>query len=80
MYARVVRSLVMAEKEKEYILVSKISHSSTWKTIRMHLLPQVLPEIIAMAAIDVGKVILMISALSYIGLGAQPPIPEWGQC
>lgn len=78
MYARVVRSLVMAEKEKEYILVSKISHSSTWKTIRMHLLPQVLPEIIAMAAIDVGKVILMISALSYIGLGAQPPIPEWG--
>ncbi|KMJ60513.1 nickel transporter permease NikC [Bacillus sp. LL01] len=78
MYARVVRSLVLAEKEKEYILVSKISHSSTWKTIRMHLLPQVLPEIIAMAAIDIGKVILMISALSYIGLGAQPPIPEWG--
>jgi peptide/nickel transport system permease protein len=44
----------------------------------MHLLPQVIPEIIAMAAIDVGKVILLISALSYIGLGAQPPIPEWG--
>jgi peptide/nickel transport system permease protein len=77
-YARVVRSLVLSEKEKEYILVSKISYSSTFKTIRMHLLPQVLPEIIVMAAIDVGKVILLISALSYIGLGAQPPIPEWG--
>ncbi|WP_209124230.1 nickel transporter permease [Alkalihalobacillus sp. BA299] len=77
-YARVVRGLVLAEKEKEYVLVSKVSHSSSFKTIRMHLLPQVMPDIIAMATIDVGKVILLISAFSYIGLGAQPPIPEWG--
>ncbi|WP_456278866.1 nickel transporter permease [Bacillus sp. AK128] len=77
-YARVVRGLILAEKEKEYVLVSKVSFSSTFKTIRMHLLPQVLPDIIVMAAIDVGKVILLISAFSYIGLGAQPPIPEWG--
>lgn len=77
-YARVVRGLVLAEKEKEYILVSKISHSSSFKTIRMHLLPHIMPDIIVMAAIDVGKVILLISAFSFIGLGAQPPIPEWG--
>ncbi len=77
-YARVVRGLVLAEKEKDYVLVSKVSHSSSFKTIRVHLLPQVMPDIIAMAAIDVGKVILLISAFSYIGLGAQPPIPEWG--
>ncbi|KHF40662.1 nickel transporter permease NikC [Halalkalibacter okhensis] len=77
-YARVVRSLVLAENEKEYVLVSKVSYSSSLKTIRMHLLPQVMPDIIVMAAIDVGKVILLISALSYIGLGAQPPLPEWG--
>lgn len=77
-YARVVRSIVLVEKEKEYVLVSRISDSSSFKTIRMHLLPQVLPDIIVMAAIDIGKVILLISALSYIGLGAQPPIPEWG--
>ncbi|MFC0558892.1 nickel transporter permease [Halalkalibacter alkalisediminis] len=77
-YARVVRGLVLVEKEKEYVLVSKVSHSNSFKTIRMHLLPQVMPDIIVMAAIDVGKVILLISAMSYIGLGAQPPIPEWG--
>ncbi|MGD6831068.1 nickel transporter permease [Sutcliffiella halmapala] len=77
-YARVVRSIVLVEKEKEYVLVSRISNSSSLRTIRMHLLPQVLPDIIVMAAIDIGKVILLISALSYIGLGAQPPIPEWG--
>ncbi|QFT89576.1 putative D,D-dipeptide transport system permease protein DdpC [Bacillus sp. THAF10] len=77
-YARVVRGLVLAEKEKEYVKVSKIVHSSHTKTIRLHLLPQIMPEVIAMAAVDIGKIILMISALSYIGLGAQPPIPEWG--
>jgi peptide/nickel transport system permease protein len=77
-YARVVRGIVLIEKEKDYVLVSKVSFSSTFKTIRMHLLPHVTPDIIAMAAIDVGKVILLISAFSYIGLGAQPPIPEWG--
>ncbi len=77
-YARVVRGLVLVEKEKEYILVSKVANSSSFRTIRMHLLPQIMPEIIVMAAIDVGKVILLISSLSYIGLGAQPPIPEWG--
>ncbi|UII56270.1 ABC transporter permease subunit [Cytobacillus spongiae] len=77
-YARVVRGLVLVEKEKEYVLVSKVSFSSSIKTIRMHILPQVLPDLIVMAAIDVGKVILLISAFSYIGLGAQPPIPEWG--
>lgn len=77
-YARIVRGLVLAEKEKEYVLVSKISNSSFLKTVRMHLLPHVMPDIIVMAAIDIGKVILLISAFSYIGLGAQPPIPEWG--
>lgn len=77
-YARVVRGLVLAEKEKEYVLASKLSYSSAFKTIRVHLLPHVMPDIIVMAAIDIGKVILLISALSYIGIGAQPPIPEWG--
>ncbi|WP_368505398.1 nickel transporter permease [Alkalihalophilus sp. As8PL] len=77
-YARVVRGLVMAEKEKEFILAAKISNSSIGKIIRRHLWPQIIPDVVAMAAIDVGKVILIISTLSYIGVGAQPPIPEWG--
>ncbi|WP_394173190.1 nickel transporter permease [Guptibacillus hwajinpoensis] len=77
-YARVVRGLVLTEKQKEYVLVSQTANSSALKTIRMHILPQVIPDIIVMAAIDVGKVILLVSSFSYIGLGAQPPIPEWG--
>ncbi|WP_202081296.1 nickel transporter permease [Caldalkalibacillus salinus] len=78
MYARVVRGLVLAEKEQAYVLVSRLACSHPLKTIRLHIWPHVLPDIIVMVAIDVGKVILLISSLSYIGLGAQPPMPEWG--
>lgn len=77
-YARVVRGMVLEEKEKEYVLVSKISYSSTLKTIRLHILPQIFSELIVMASIDVGKIILLISSFSYIGIGAQAPLPEWG--
>ncbi|MCZ0703079.1 peptide/nickel transport system permease protein [Natronobacillus azotifigens] len=77
-YARLVRSQVLELKQQEYILASKISYSSKWRTIRMHILPHLIPTIIAIGAVDVGKVILLISSLSYIGLGAQPHIPEWG--
>ncbi|WP_083633424.1 nickel transporter permease [Alkalihalophilus pseudofirmus] len=77
-YTRVVRGLVLAEKEKDFITAAKAANSGTVKIIRMHIIPHISSDIVSMAAIDVGKVILMISALSYIGIGAQPPIPEWG--
>jgi peptide/nickel transport system permease protein len=44
----------------------------------MHIIPQIFSEIVVMAAIDVGKIILLISSFSYIGIGAQAPLPEWG--
>jgi peptide/nickel transport system permease protein len=77
-YTRVVRGIVLSEREKEYVLAAKVGGSSTWKIIIRHLLPQILSPIMILAALDVGKVILIISSLSYLGLGAQPPAPEWG--
>ena len=77
-YARVTRSIILVEKEKEYVQAAVIAHSHPLKIVRRHLFPQVVPEIIVMAAIDTGKIILLISALSYLGVGAAPPIPEWG--
>jgi peptide/nickel transport system permease protein len=77
-YTRVVRGIVLSEREKEYVLAAKVGGSSTWKIIIRHLLPQILSPVMILAALDVGKVILIISSLSYIGLGAQPPAPEWG--
>lgn len=77
-YTRVVRSIVLSEREKEYVLAAKVGGCPTWKIITRHLLPQIISPVLVLAALDVGKVILIISSLSYLGLGAQPPDPEWG--
>ncbi|MCP1305614.1 nickel transporter permease [Paenibacillus tyrfis] len=77
-YARVVRSIVLSEREKEYVLAARVGGSGTWKVIGLHLLPHAVSPVLVLAALDVGKIILTISSLSYLGLGAQPPAPEWG--
>jgi peptide/nickel transport system permease protein len=77
-YTRVVRGIILSEREKEYVIAAKVGGCSTRKIITRHLLPQILSPVLILAAMDVGKVILIISSLSYLGLGAQPPTPEWG--
>ena len=77
-YARLVRSVVFQEKSKDYLLVAKISGAGSFTTLRRHLIPHVLGPVLALATLDVGKVILLVASLSYIGLGVQPPHPEWG--
>ncbi|MDQ0339053.1 peptide/nickel transport system permease protein [Caldalkalibacillus uzonensis] len=77
-YARLVRGIVLAEKEKEYILAARVSGSRERTILYKHLWPRVLSPVLVMATLDMGKMILLISSLSYIGLGAQPPLPEWG--
>ncbi|WP_203288519.1 nickel transporter permease [Metabacillus sp. cB07] len=77
-YTRLVRGIVISEKEKEYILAAKVGGCSDLKILRRHILPHILSPVLILAALDIGKVILIISSLSYIGLGAQPPNPEWG--
>lgn len=77
-YARVVRSCVLAEKEKDYIIAARLSGSSTFKIIGKHLTPQIVSQVAILASLDLGKIILIISSLSYLGIGAQPPTPEWG--
>lgn len=77
-YARVVRSIVLSEREKEYVLAARIAGTGSWTILWRHLLPQVISPIVVLAALDIGKIILIISSLSYLGLGAQPPTPEWG--
>jgi len=77
-YARVVRTIVLSEREKEYILAARVAGCSTWTILWRNLLPQAVPSVLVLAAFDVAKIILTISSLSYLGLGAQPPTPEWG--
>jgi peptide/nickel transport system permease protein len=77
-YARLVRGQILTLREREYILAARAVGVGRPRLITRHLLPNVLPLIILQASLDVGYVILATSALSFLGLGAQPPTPEWG--
>ena len=77
-YARLVRSIVLSEREKEYVLASIVAGSGTWTVIRRHLIRHMVSPLSVVVALDVGRMILLISMLSYLGLGSQPPTPEWG--
>lgn len=77
-YARLVRSTVLSESQKEYVLVARTNGLSPTKIIRKHLFPHIVGHVLVLASLDLGKIILLISAFSYIGLGVQPPTPEWG--
>lgn len=77
-YARLVRSTVISERQKEYVAMAKVNGLGDIQIIRKHLFPHIIGHVLVLASLDLGKIILLISSLSYIGLGAQPPTPEWG--
>ncbi|MNW35574.1 Nickel transport system permease protein NikC [compost metagenome] len=77
-YARIVRNIVRDEKEKEYIAVAHLNGLCPLQLLAKHLLPHALRHVIVLASLDIGKITLLIASLSYIGLGMQPPAPEWG--
>lgn len=77
-YARLVRSTVLSESQKDYIRIARTNGLSDGRIMTKHLLPHIAGHVLVLASLDLGKIILLISSLSYIGLGAQPPMPEWG--
>lgn len=77
-YCRLSRSIILSEKNKEYVISAKVSGMKTPHILTKHMLPYVLGSTIALAIVDVGKIILLIASLSYLGLGFKPPTPEWG--
>ncbi|OIJ18185.1 nickel ABC transporter permease subunit NikC [Anaerobacillus alkalidiazotrophicus] len=77
-YTRMIRGIVLKASESNYILYSKAVGTSTPFILAKHILPSSLSQIIILATLDTGWVILNISALSFLGLGVQPPTAEWG--
>lgn len=77
-YARMIRGMVLKEKQNIYVSAAKICGSSKSFIMIKHILPNIISEIIVLATLDIGWVILNISAMSFLGLGVQPPTPEWG--
>ncbi len=77
-FARIVRSSVLGEKEKEYVVASKINGSKNLRLITKVVLPNCTTPIIVQATMGFASAVLEAAGLSFLGLGAQPPTPEWG--
>src|SRR6056297_2270619 len=77
-FARVVRSSAISIKESEYILAAKMMGASDVRIIFFHLLPNAMAPLIVQTTLSIATAILEAAALSFLGLGAQPPTPEWG--
>lgn len=76
--ARLVRAEILSLKERDFILIAKVYGAGTFRIIFKHLLPNTLPPILVSASLGLGQAILIESALSFLGIGVQPPIPSWG--
>ena len=77
-FARVVRATTLTIRREEYIEAAVASGVSDFQIIVMHILPNCLPPLIVQVSLGVADAILMAAGLSFIGLGIQPPDPEWG--
>lgn len=77
-YARLTRSIVLSVKENDYVIAGKVMGAGHVRLLFKDILPNSLGPLIVMCTLDLGNAILMFAGLSYLGLGVQPPIPEWG--
>ena len=77
-YARIVRASVLSEKEKEYVLAEHSLGQRQILILFKAILPNILGPILIMASLGFASAVLEGAALSFIGLGAEPPMPEWG--
>lgn len=77
-YARVVRGLVLSIGDSEYVQSSRLLGVSSRSALFRDVLPNVAGPVLVLATLDLGTAILLLSGLSFLGLGAQPPNPEWG--
>ena len=77
-FARIVRSSILSIKDQEFIEAAKACGTKNSRIILKHILPNAMGPIIVQATLNMASTILNIAALSFIGLGIQPPTPEWG--
>ena len=78
-YARLVRSQVLAVRKLEFVESARAIGATELRIVSRHVLPNVIDPVIVRASLDAGFVALTAASLSFLGLGAQPPTPEWGR-
>ena len=77
-YARMVRGMVIAQRNRDYVLASRLAGASRLTRLRQHIMPNVVGQLLVLASMDIGHMMLHVSGLSFLGLGVSPPTPEWG--
>jgi peptide/nickel transport system permease protein len=78
LYARVVRSLVLSYRHREFVIASRLLGAGSLRVLGRDITPNVVGQTFVLAALEIGNSILLLSGLSFLGLGAQPPAAEWG--
>lgn len=77
-YARVSRSLVLGARQNEYVVAGRLLGASSVTSLTRDILPNVVAPLLVLAMLDFGNAILLLAGLSFLGLGAVPPTPDWG--
>ena len=77
-HARIIRGITLGARQMEYVTAARAAGAGNLRIILRHIAPNILGPIIVIASLDIGWIILGIAGLSFLGLGAQPPTPEWG--
>jgi ABC-type dipeptide/oligopeptide/nickel transport system permease subunit len=77
-YARLIRGMVLSVRQREFVEAAKAIGASDRRIMVAHIARNILGPFVVLATLDMGSIILGISGLNFLGLGAQPPTPEWG--
>ncbi|MBL8838666.1 MAG: ABC transporter permease [Alphaproteobacteria bacterium] len=78
-YARIVRGQTLAVREREFVQSARAIAASPWRIMTRHILPNVMTPALVVATLELARVIILEAALSFLGLGVQPPWPSWGR-
>lgn len=77
-YTRVVRGVVLSLREREFVVAARALGATDGHIMRHHLLPNLVAPLLVLATLSIGRIILLESGLSFLGIGVQPPTPSWG--
>ena len=77
-YARLARSQTLMQKDADYICAARLAGCSHFQIVFRHIIPNILGPILVTAVLDIGTMMMELAGLSFLGLGAKPPVAEWG--